>query len=117
MALEKFVEGGHTYFKLRISCPVCIDDGKNTPQSFWVHNEDGGSIFIGDNAHFKCQLCRESEHVKNWRFSCPTHSGTEQRFLKASSQGFAHAISTAGQMVSETGHKWLLAFMTNMGEF
>lgn len=117
MALEKMTEGSYVYFKLRISCPVCVDQGKNTPQRFWSHVNCGGSMFVGEDANFKCNKCNEKRHVKEWRFNCPTHSGNDQEFLKASSQGFAQSISTAGQMVSETGHRWLIEFLKNLGEF
>ncbi len=120
MALEKLTENGHTYFKLFISCPVCVDQGKNTPQSFWAHYGcvSGGSIYVGDNAYFKCDSCSKTNHVKYWSFTCPTHSsGTDQQFLKPSSQAMAQAISTAGQMVTETGQRWLIEFLKNMGEY
>lgn len=117
MRLEKFEENGFTYFKLRISCPVCVDQGRNTPQSFWTHYGCGGSVFVGENAYFRCNSCNNSAHVKEWSFNCPSHSDDTTTFLKPSSQGFAQAISTAGQMVSETGHRWLIEFMKNMGEF
>lgn len=118
MALEKFSFDGHTYFNLFISCPVCIDQGRNTPQSFWSHYNCGGSMFVGDNAYFKCQRCGDNKHVRYWSFTCPTHSSqASQEFLKPSSQAMAQAISTAGQMVTETGQRWLIEFLKNMGEF
>lgn len=119
MALDKFSQGSSTYFKLRISCPVCIDQGRNTPQSFWSHYDSGcgGAIYVGDDAHFQCKTCGENEHVKEWRFGCPSHSGDKLEFLKATSQGLAQVVSTAGQMVMETGQKWLIQFLQNMEEF
>jgi hypothetical protein len=117
MALEKFTADSYTYFQLRISCPVCVDQGRNTAQSFWVHHNCGGSIYVGDNANFKCRKCNYSDHVKRWSFNCPSHTNANFEMLKASSQALAQAISTAGQMVSETGHRWLIEFLKNMGEF
>ena len=117
MALDKFKKKGYTYFQLRISCPVCIDQGKNTAQSFWVHYRCDGAVYVGDNAYFECKKCGAHDHVKEWRFGCPSHSGDQLEFLKATSQGFAQAVSTAGQMVRETGQSWLIKFLENMGEF
>src|ERR1035437_7857482 len=120
MALEQIKDGQWTYFKLFISCPVCVDDGKNTPQSFWIHHNciSGGSIFIGDNAFYKCNKCPTESHVMNWHYGCPTHStGDTLQFLKASSQTVAQAVSTAGQMVTETGNRWLIESLKNMGDF
>jgi hypothetical protein len=118
MALDKIASGANTYYQLKISCPVCVDQGRNTQQSFWQHGTTcGGAIYIGNDAHFLCKICRTSAHVKQWRFNCPSHSGATASYLSPSSAGFAQAISTAGQMVSETGHRWLMEFMGNMGEF
>ncbi len=117
MNLPSFKARGATYFNLKIACPVCHDNGRNVPSSFWVHGADGGEIYVGDDAHYQCKLCEYHEHVKNWRYGCPEHSGAELECLEASSQGVAQAVSTAGQLVSATGQKWLIRFLENMGEF
>ena len=107
------------YFKLRISCPVCHDNGLNTPQTGWSHNGCGGALNIGDNAHYQCQSCSYDSHVKNWKYGCPSHSDSsgEIVYKKSSAQGLAAAVSTAGQMVRETGVAWLQTFLGNMGDF
>lgn len=116
--MENFKSRGATYFKLRISCPVCHDQGKNTKQTFWVHAGGcGGALFVGDDANYQCQKCDHYNHVKEWAYGCPEHSGDNIEYLKASSQGLAQAVSTAGQMVTATGNKWLIKFLENMGEF
>ncbi len=115
--MSKFSSGGYTYFQLHISCPVCHDRGLNTPQSGWVHNGCGGAIYIGDDAHYQCKSCNYNKHVKEWKYGCPSHSGDSIEYVKASSQGLAQAVSTAGQMVNATGIAWLQAFLGNMGEF
>ncbi len=117
MALPKKDINGHTYFKLRIACPVCHDQGRNTPQTFWIHYNCGGALYVGDNAHYNCDQCGTDSHVKNWSYGCPEHSGDRLEFIKASAQGLAQSVSTAGQMVSETGNKWLISFLENLGEF
>jgi hypothetical protein len=117
MSLPSFTAREATYYKLKISCPVCHDQGRNTPQSFWVHAKDGGPIFIGDDAHYQCESCQYHNHVMEWRYGCPQHSGDKLEYLKASSQGLAQAVSTAGQMVMATGNQWLIRFLENMGEF
>jgi hypothetical protein len=117
MALNKFSEGGNTYFQLFISCPVCHDRGRNTERSFWAHYQCNGDIFVGDNAFYKCKKCGKTNHVKEWSYNCPSHSSSPDEFVKASSQGLAQAVSTAGQMVMECGQQWLMKFLSNMGEF
>ena len=51
MQLDKFEEGGVTYYQLYIACPV--DSGRACgPKSFWMHCNDNcyGDIYVGDNA-------------------------------------------------------------------
>lgn len=119
MALNKFNEGGNTFFQLYISCPVCHDQGRNTERSFWRHadNNCNGDVYVGDNAFYKCRKCGQTSHVKNWAYNCPSHSSSPDEFVKASSQGLAQAVSTAGQMVQECGLQWLQNFLANMGTF
>ncbi len=118
MALNTKQVGNHTFFELHISCPVCHDNGLNTPRTFWTHHNCGGSLFLGDNANYLCGTCNHMSHVKGWKYGCPSHSkGTTYEFLSTSSVGLAAVLSTAGQMVSETGVAWLQAFLANMGEF
>jgi hypothetical protein len=118
MTLNKKQHSGHTYFELHISCPVCYDRGMNTPQSNWTHHGCGGSIFLGDDAYYWCDSCDHKSHVRMWKYGCPNHSsGADYEFITASSIAVAQAISTAGQMVSETGVAWLQSFLSNMGEF
>lgn len=115
MALDKFTQGSATYFELYISCPVCCDQGRNTAHTYWEHHNCGGTTYIGDNANYICKNCKTSAHVFKWKYGCPSHSGTEIEFLEASAQGLAQAVSTAGQMVQETGVAWLQKFLENMG--
>ena len=117
--LTKMQEDGCTYFHLFISCPVCNDQGRNTPRSFWEHYDNNchGEIYVGDNAFYKCKKCGHSSHVKNWGYNCPSHSNSPDEFVKASSQALAGAVSTAGQMVNECGLPWLQKFLANMCEW
>ena len=115
--IDSFSQGGNTYFRVYISCPVCLDLGKNTPQSYWVHADSncGGDLYMGENAYYLCKKCGISKHVMNWSYGCPNHSsGDTYEYIKATRQGLAQAVSTAGQMVSATGIAWLTSFLQNM---
>ena len=117
MALNKFDKNGTSYFELFISCPVCIDRGNMTPQSYWSHHDRGcnGDIYMGENAFYYCKKCNAASHVMKWKYGCPNHSsGAEYEFLEASAVALAQAVSTAGQMVSATGIQWLQNFLKNM---
>lgn len=118
MALNKKQVGNHTFFELFVSCPVCHDNGLNTPRTFWSHHNCGGKLFVGDNANYLCSSCNHMSHVRHWEYSCPSHSqGANYQFLKASSGSIAVMLSTAGQLTTEAGVAWLQAFLSNMGEF
>jgi hypothetical protein len=82
-----------------------------------VHRHDGGAVFVGDNAHYRCQGCSHHAHVREWSYGCPNHSGDQIEYVKARSASVAQAVSTAGQMVNATGQQWLIRFLQNMGEF
>ena len=115
--IDSFSKDGYSYYKLYISCPVCIDMGKMTPQAFWTHhnNNCNGSIYMGENAYFMCQKCGAKQHVMKWKYGCPNHSKSDQyEYLEASQVALAQAVSTAGQMVTATGIQWLQTFLANM---
>lgn len=114
MALEKFQENGFTYIHLYIRCPVCLDQGRHTKQSHWLHYNCGGDIYVGDNAHYKCIKCGKSDHVRKWAYNCPSHSNSADDFVGASCQALASAISTAGQMTTALGVAWLQRFLANL---
>lgn len=123
MALNRFQENGTTYFQLYVACPVCFEQGRNTPRSFREHGNDncGGDVYIGDNACLKCIKCQKSSHVKNCKFSCNVcHDGSDSKdsFVNFDCQedDFADAISITGQMVQECGQQWLMQFLANLGE-
>lgn len=119
MNLDKFEEDGNTYFHLCMSCPVCHDQGRNTERAFWSHYDNNchGDIYLGDNAFYKCKKCGSSSHVRKWGYNCPSHSNSPEEFVGASCQALAEAVSTAGQMVKESGLPWLQKFLANMGEW
>lgn len=116
--LKKIIQGINTFFQIRISCPVCTDNGKLVPQSFWSHDLCGGGMFVGDNARILCISCEKQDHIKLWEFHCPSCSSQSQRVLEYTGRPIVGGvcISIAGQMVSSTGHRWLLEFMKNIGD-
>lgn len=61
------------YYRFQISCPVCLKDNRITPIAFWIHDEDGGSIYIGSDGYLLCAKCRRRAHIRYWKFQCPYH--------------------------------------------
>ena len=117
MSLGKIHENGHTYFRLYICCPVCLDRGKrDVPIRYWTHYDNNchGDIYIGDDANFKCTKCGHVSHVENWKYSCPDHSGSSDDFVGASAAALAEAVATAGQLVQEAGLDWLQKVLASL---
>ncbi len=62
------------YYRLQISCPICLNNNRTTSIVFWTHYEDGGSMYIGSDGFLVCAKCRKRAHIRSWRFLCPNHS-------------------------------------------
>lgn len=103
-----------TYYDLKMRCPACIFEGRDGGAiSQWYHSNCGGKLQVGDNAYYRCQKCRHSSHVRNWRYSCSRHGD----YRLTSSSHLANAISTSGQLVNVAGRLWLMEFLKNLGDF
>ncbi len=116
MSLNKYTKDGATFFQLYISCPVCQEEGKNTPHAFWSHAMDGGDIYVSDKATFQCKDCGYTAHICKAQWGCPTHSGDSDEYVykQATPAGLAAVMSCAGMMVTECGLPWLQNFMASL---
>ena len=115
--IDSFQENGVTYYKLYLSCPVCLERGVSTKASFWSHydNSCNGLIYVGENAYYKCTKCGRSAHVLDWKYSCPTHStNSSDQFIGVGAEILAKAIAVAGQLVEAAGIAWLQIFLANL---
>ena len=114
--LQKFSEGNATYFEVYMPCPVCNSRGVFTNQTHWLHHRCGGTLYLGENAFYKCKQCGGYSHVKKWKYSCPTHSTEQEEFIGVNAAAFAATIAVAGAMTNEAGIAWLQEFLKNLGE-
>lgn len=115
--LNKVSKNGNIYYELYISCPVCYNNGKMLPQAYWQHHGCGGTLYIGDDAHYDCNKCSENSHVSNWGYGCPEHMrDAEYDFVKVDGATLAGMISMAGQLTAVAGVSWLQKFLANLGE-
>lgn len=116
MKLDNFLQDGHTYFRLFVRCPSCIEQGKSASSSYIEHGENDchGEMYVGDNAYFKCKKCGCTAPIENWEFSCPVCSGSSVSSLKKGNMGPGFAISFAGQLVSECGLEWFMKLMGSL---
>ncbi|MBW6438263.1 hypothetical protein KZ829_31505 [Actinoplanes hulinensis] len=103
------------YFDLVIRCPACIADGRDGGlPGYWYHHQCGGGLQIGDDANYQCKSCFQRHHVRNWRYACQQH---ESDFRATTSAHLANAVSTAGQLTSVAGRRWLMTFLENLGDW
>lgn len=116
MNLNKKEKDGVTYIELYICCPECYDKGIPSKDSFVVHKDCGGSIYIGDNASYLCDSCNSESFVQNWKIHCDCESESIQMFESNESlSDFIH-IQIAGLMVHHTGVEWLQRFTHHLSK-
>ena len=120
LKIDSFQENGATYYRLYLQCPVCVGRGVAVPVSYWLHydNNCNGSIYVGENAYYKCTKCGCSAHVLEWKYSCPEHSNSPDNFIGAGAvSSAAEAVAIAGQLVEVAGITWLQSFLANWEKF
>lgn len=133
MALRKVTEEGVTYFEVYIGCPICTSRGVFTNQSHITHKNCGGTMFLGDNAFYKCIKCGEKSHVKNWNYyyDCSTHlndqgensprelglKGEKEDSIPDATLHKTLTIAIAGAIVNDAGVAWLQEFLKNLDEW
>lgn len=116
MPLNQLTKNGVKYFELYINCPVCLQQGKSTPQTYWVHNVCGQRVYIGSNAFYHCPHCDKEKHVMSWRYKCPYHStDANNQYLGVDRPAtIAKVIAVAGMYSEEAGLDWLNEFIVNL---
>lgn len=95
-----------------MSCPVCLQEGRNSPREYWRHgskkhwesNVCNGVLYLDENAYVHCKGCGASAPLQKMRLRC---NNDRHDFNIPSINGFASAISTSAQMVDSAGLPWL----------
>lgn len=107
-----------TYYDLVISCPVCLSKGRSGGKpSQWYHANCGGKLQIGENACLKCTLCKNEDHLKNWRY---VHDSTEADFRPITTSTSVPvnpvtlAMTLSNQIIQSAGMSWLITLLKNM---
>lgn len=108
MSLKILKVDENTYYQLYICCPVCRDQGRDSPPSFWKHgdNQCFGDIYVGYDGDdlwggdfwFICQKCGCRAHVKDWGWACPGHSNHPDEIVGASIPYHASAQSIMAEL-------------------
>ena len=70
-AIKNFTKDGVEYYSLYVACPNCIMEGRPAQPVFWIHDNCGGQMYIGDDAHVYCEKCKSKFPIPNCQFECP----------------------------------------------
>lgn len=115
--LTKINLDSNLYIEAYLACPVCFEQGRNGAAGYWEHDGCGGKMYLGDDAKYFCQKCKQRSHVSKWKYGCPGHSKADSEeldFQFASNATLASMMSCAGQLTTAAGLPWLKKFMDNL---
>lgn len=115
---DRIVLHGVTYWRLYTKCPVCFNNARDVPSSFWYHKQCGGDIYIGNNAKLYCEKCGWSIHVAKAKFNCPIHCKCEEETVEPSTcLHYEFGASNIGpSIICRAGIPWLKDFLKNYDE-
>lgn len=103
------------YLNLYLQCPACLARGdRASPAAYWYHGDCGGVLEIGSDATLRCSACYYASHVRNWRYSCASHSG---QYRTTSSAHLAGSISMSAALVAAGGRAWLMDLLDNLADW
>ena len=96
-AMADRIINGVEYYRLYITCPVCLDRGGEYGRpEYWRHGNCGGDIYVGSDARYYCDKCGRNEHVLKWKYKCPQCSNVDDYYVgEEGSFASAEAIGTA----------------------
>lgn len=116
MPLRTKVKNGVKYYEVFIECPVCLEQGRHTPRTYWVHHVCGDRIYLGSNAYYHCPTCDLESHVMKWKYKCPNHNtNADAEYLGIDRAAtIAQVVATAGMYATEAGLAWLNEFIVNL---
>jgi len=68
------------YINLYIACPV--EGCTNNQPTYWLHNDcrngNKGKMQINSGGYLRCNKCKHTDALINWRFNCGYHHGFQQ---------------------------------------
>lgn len=70
-AIKNFTKDGVEYYSLYAACPNCVIAGHPAKPVFWKHDNCGGQMYVGDDAHVYCEKCKTKFPITNCQFECP----------------------------------------------
>ena len=120
--MDRLCYNNTIYYRLKMSCPVCLNHNRNTPIEHWSHYEDGGSIYVGSDGFLFCAKCGRRSHIRYWRFLCPNHSYSYiQQYsvslrdgLYVSSEAMLNAMGLSLPLIRKLNKAWMCNFIKNI---
>lgn len=114
--IGSFEKNGVLYYQMYTRNPICVECGKETPPLFWKHNECGGDIYIGNNAHLYCEKCGALFHHSHMKIHCKSDGCCDTVFVSETNDEnyYDHLIGCAGYLIKHTGLPWLKELLYNM---
>lgn len=112
-AIKNFTQDGIEYYSLYVECPNCIVDGRPARQVFWTHDNCGGQMYIGDDAHVYCEKCKSKFPITNCQFECPDCTQYRREAVvknEPNMDNVAGSITISGLISYYAGIKWLNRF-------
>lgn len=116
--INKINLDNNLYIEAYFSCPLCIEQGKKVAPVYWKHHSCGGKMYLGDDANYFCQKCKQRSRVGQWEYRCPDHSNTDSAVLDfqiASNATLNYfPMSVVTQLITTAGLPWFRKFMNNL---
>ena len=96
---------------LRMSCPVCVHEGRYTESFTWTHHncKGNGRLMLNENAIIRCTGCQSRWKLLDSLWGCPGHSNGRHsyEFKKASYYATVESIRYACQQYrNHPGQAW-----------
>jgi hypothetical protein len=110
--------------RLKMPCPVCVEDGNFTTASYWKHathacGGNGGNLMVSDSAIVRCAdpNCQRTWHITSARWGCPGHSHNQNQ-LEYKQASYSVTLETlrysCSSMRSEAGQQFYDRLLRNI---
>ncbi len=109
-AIKNFTKDGVEYYSLYAECPNCVIEGHPAKPVFWKHDNCGGQMYVGDDAHVYCEKCKTKFPITNCQFECPDCTQYRREAVvknKPNMNNVAGCITNLGAISVFAGLKWL----------
>lgn len=108
--IDDFILDGVHYYRFYASCPKHSD----RLNDYWIHDECGGDIYIGDDATFYCKSCGKKTNIFHASFNCPCCSYEKNFIVSFQHKGYYDVTAAIGGMIRYTSIHFLQSLLKNL---